>query len=379
MRFVPTELSPVELALQEQVREFLSRHLPAGSFEPGRGADAERDRQFSALLGARGWIGMSVPTRYGGSDRTAVDRFLVTEELLRWGAPVGYHWVADRQTAPLILQFGTDSARDRFLPAICRGELSFCIGMSEAGSGSDLASVQTRARKVDGGWLLNGRKLWTSNAQDSEWCVVLARSADPGGDRHRGLSQFIVDMHDPGVHIRPVALLDGRPHFGEVTYDDAFVPDELLLGDAGAGWAQVTSELVYERAGSDRWLSAYLLLERLLAERSDLVASAPGAALVGELTAQFWAIRRLSLSIARALDRGEQPGAESALVKEMGTRFEQDAVAAIWALYDAVPQPSSDSLFERLLHRSILTAPSFTIRGGTVEILRSVATNGLYR
>lgn len=379
MRFEPTELTGTELALQKEVRDFLAAEVPRGTFVPGLGMGAARDPAFSRKLARRGWVGMALPRRYGGADRSAVERFVVVEELLRWGAPVGHHWVADRQTGPLINRFGTEAQKQRFLPQICSGELSFSIGMSEPDSGSDLASVKTRASRVEGGWLLNGTKVWTSGAHVNDWFIVLARTSHEA-DRHHGLSQLLVDLRSSGLRVNPIPFLDGTAHFNEVVLTEVFVPEELVLGEVGMGWAQNTSELAYERGGPDRWLSTFLVLEYFLRERAGPAGSAAGeraATLLGEATAQWWALRQLSLSVARQMDRGEAPAAESALVKEMGTRFEQDVLNGVQRLADIEPSLESSSLFEQLLARAILTAPSFTIRGGTSEILRSVAARGL--
>src|SRR5215471_1066220 len=376
MRFEPTELTDAELALQEEVREFLATELPRGTFRPGLGMGADRDPAFSRKLAGRGWVGMALPRRYGGGDRTAVERFVVVEELLRWGAPVGHHWVADRQTGPVINRFGTEAQKERFLPPICAGQLSFSIGMSEPDSGSDLASLKTRATRVEGGWLLNGTKVWTSGAHVNDWFIVLARTSDEA-DRHEGLSQLLVDLRSSGLRVNPIPFLDGTTHFNEVLLTEVFVPDELVLGEVGMGWAQNTSELAYERGGPDRWLSTYLVLEHFLRERAGCDGDGRVAMLLGEATAQWWALRRLSLSVARMIDRGVAPAVESSLVKEMGTRFEQDVLERVLQLVDLEPSTASASLFERLLARAILTAPSFTIRGGTNEILRSVAARGL--
>jgi len=376
MRFEPTELTATELALQKDVRDFLAADLPRGTFVPGLGTGAARDPGFSRKLARRGWVGMALPRRYGGGDRSAVERFVVVEELLRWGAPVGHHWVADRQSGPLINRFGTEAQKERFLPQICAGELSFSIGMSEPDSGSDLASVKTRATRVEGGWLLSGTKVWTSGAHVNDWFIVLARTSDEP-DRHEGLSQLLVDLRSSGLRVNPIPFLDGTAHFNEVVLTEVFVPDELVLGEVGKGWVQNTSELAYERGGPDRWLSTYLVLEHFLRERVGSEAGAGAAMLLGEATAQWWALRRLSLSVARQMDRGEAPAIESALVKEMGTRFEQDVLNGVQRLVDLEPSLESSSQFEQLLSRAILTAPSFTIRGGTNEILRSVAARGL--
>jgi alkylation response protein AidB-like acyl-CoA dehydrogenase len=374
LRFAPSELSDAELALQEEVREFLAHSLPRGSFAPGLGMAGARDQDFSRALAARGWLGMALPRRYGGSERGVVERFIVVEELLRWGAPVRYHWVADRQTGPLILRYGSDAQRERFLPAICRAEVSFSIGMSEPEAGSDLAAVQTRARPVDGGWRVSGTKLWTGGAHENDWFVVLCRTSEED-DRHRGLTQMIVDLRAEGITVRPIPYLDGSEFFNEVRLEDVFVAEELVLGEVGAGWAQNTSELALERAGPERWLSTYLVVEQYLREHG--AGDERAQAAVGEAIAGWWGIRTLSLSVARLLDAGQAPAAESALVKELGTRFEQDVLDAIWRLVAEEPDPASESLFERLLAAAIMGAPSFTIRGGTNEILRSVAARAL--
>ena len=376
MRFEPTELTDAELGLQAEVRAFLEAELPRGSFAPGLGMGAVKDPAFSKALAARGWVGMALPRRYGGRDRSAVDRFVVVEELLRWGAPVGHHWIADRQSGPVINRFGTEAQKERFLPAICRGELSFSIGMSEPDSGSDLASVATRATRAQDGWLVNGTKIWTSGAHENDWFVVLCRTSEDD-DRHRGLSQLLVDLHTEGLDVHPIPYLDGSSHFNEVVLRDVFVPDDLVLGEVGMGWAQNTSELAYERGGPDRWLSTYLVVEQWLREHAATAASERGSLLLGDTVSRLWGLRQLSLSVARKIDRGEAPALESALVKEMGTRFEQDVLERVLQLVDLEPSPRSASLFERLLAAAVLTGPSFTIRGGTIEILRSVAAKGL--
>lgn len=376
MRFELTELTDTELTLQGEVRDFLASVLPRGTFNPGLGMGAGRDREFSRQLAERGWVGMALPRRYGGHDRGAVERFIVVEELLRWGAPVGHHWVADRQSGPVINRFGTEAQKERFLPPICRGELAFSIGMSEPDSGSDLASVKTRATRVEGGWLINGTKIWTSGAHENDWFIVLCRTSDED-DRHQGLSQVLIDLRSQGLEVHPIPFLDGTKHFNEVVLKDVFVPDDLVLGEVGRGWAQNTSELAHERGGPDRWLSTYLVVEHFLRERVKSPPCERAAQLLGVATASWWGIRQLSIAVARKIDRGEAPAVESALVKEMGTRFEQDVLFAVQRLVDLEPSPHARSLFERLLTAAILTAPAFTIRGGTNEILRTVAAEGL--
>ncbi|MCP5025832.1 MAG: acyl-CoA dehydrogenase [Actinomycetia bacterium] len=378
MRFEPTELTTDEAALQAEVREFIARELPRGSYEPGLGMGADGDKSFSKKMAEAGYIGMALPKRYGGHDRKAVDRFIVVEELLRSGAPVGYHWVADRQTGPVITKFGTEEQRERFLPKICAGELAFSIGMSEPDSGSDLASVKTRAERAENGWLVSGTKIWTSNAHVNDWFICLCRTNPmEDGNKHQGLSQLLIDLSSPGLEINTIPFLDGGEHFTEVVLNEVYVPDENVLGEVGMGWAQNTSEMAYERGGPDRWLSTYRMVEEFLRMHEDQDIDDRTAAMLGDVTARWFALHNLSFSVARKIDEAGAPSVEAALVKEMGTRFEQEVLAKVQDLVDYEPSPESASQFERLLVAATLTGPSFTIRGGTIEILRSVASKGL--
>lgn len=380
MRFTPTELNSDELALQAEVREFLAQELPPGTHEPGLGMSARHDKAFSKKMAERGWVGMALPTEWGGSAKKAVDRFVVVEEMLRWGAPVGYHWVADRQTGNIINKFGTEEQKERFLPTICAGELGFSIGMSEPDSGSDLASVSTRAERDDGGWIVNGTKIWTSNAHQNDWFICLLRTTptEPGGNKREGLSQVLIDLHNtPGLEMGPIPFLNGEHHFNEVSFTDVFVPDENVVGVAGMGWNQNTTEMAYERGGPDRWLSPFSTVEQLLRETQGTAMSERVVELFGEMTARWWGIRNMSLSVSRLIDDGHAPSIESSLVKEMGTRYEVELIERLVELVDEELTLDSESLFQRLLSQCVLTGPGNTIRGGTIEILRSVASKGL--
>lgn len=375
MRFQPVALTAAEEALRSEVREFLADELPRGSYRPALGMNAVHSPEFSAKMAERGWVGMAIPESYGGHSRTPVDRFIVAEEVLAAGAPVGAHWVADRQTAPMLLAFGTEAQRRRFLPDIAAGRCWFSIGMSEPDAGSDLASVRTSATKVDGGWSVSGTKIWTSGAHLNHFFVVLARTSPLGEDRHHGLSQLIVDLRSDGVKISPIPFLDGSHHFNEVQLSDVFVPDDMVLGEVGMGWQQVTSELSYERSGPDRFLSSWQLLETFLVEHRDIAAEHAEA--IGGLVARAWGIRQMSLAVARSLQHGGRPAVEAAMVKDLGTMFEQEVVATMQSVFDADPDPGSESLFESLLAQSVLISPSYTLRGGTTEILRSVAARAI--
>lgn len=375
MRLEATELSPAEQDLRREVREFLAVRLPAGGYRLGLGMSGDIDPEFSRDLGARGWLGMTLPREYGGGGRTAVERLVVVEELLSVGAPVGWHWVGDRQSGPSVARFGTEQQKRYFLPRIASGELCFAIGMSEPDSGSDLASLRTRAVRADGGWRVNGTKIWTSGAAEATHLLALFRTSD---DRHGGLTQFIVDTSLDGILISRIPFIDGTGHFCEVSFEDVLINDDMRLGEVGAGWGQNTAELALERGGAERWMSLAPVLEHWAATMSASAASWKVADL-GSVAARCWAFHGLSLSIARMVDQGVSPTTEAALAKEMATRFEQECIEIVWRHYGRAPDLNSPDEYESLLARAILVGPSWTIRGGTTEILRTIIAKELSR
>lgn len=358
-------------SLRDEVRDFVAEQLAAGSFTPSVDAWLSRwDENFTAALAVKGWLGMTVPTQYGGHGRSFLERFVVTEELLAAGAPVAAHWIADRQIVPSLLKYGTEAQKANFLPRIVTGECFFAIGMSEPDSGSDLASVRTRAERVDGGWSLSGAKLWTSGAHLAHAFIALVRTApvDPQ-HRHAGLSQFIVDLRGPGIEIRPVISMNGAHHFNEVIMDGAFVPDDMVFGEIGEGWRQVTSELSFERSGPERFLSTFVLL----AACADRMASnaIPRDPQLGRLVARTAGLHHMSTAVAGALERHEAADIPAAVVKVLGTTTEGDIAEF------ADMQDSPDSVFSELVRAAVDQRPGFTLRGGTNEVLRGVIARGL--
>jgi len=375
-------LSPVEfperlVALRHKVRAFLREEIAAGRITPH--CDqwlAGWDPDFSRRLAERGWLGMAFPTEYGGSAEGALARFVVTEELLAAGAPVAAHWIADRQSGQALMKFGTEEQRRAFLPRIVRGECFFAIGMSEPDTGSDLASVRTRATRVEGGWTLEGTKLWTSGAHHAHAMIALVRTETLGESRHAGLTQVIVEPPDPSVDVRPIKLLTGEHHFNEVVLNDTFVPDSRVLGEPGDGWKQVTSELGLERSGPERILSTLPLLVvglRAMAEnRVDVDRTR-----LGELVARLWALRQMSISVAGRLEQGADPATAAAIVKDLGTQFEGGLIDAVRMMVGVEPDLRSVHRLPRMLAEAVLHSPGFTLRGGTNEILRGVVARGL--
>lgn len=377
MQLSATSLTAEERALQLEVREYLNERLPVGSYPVGLGMNGAFDPEFSRDLGAMGWLGMSLPAEYGGG-KSAVERLIVVEELLARGAPVGAHWVADRQSGPSIAAHGTPEQKQRFLPRIARGEISFAIGMSEPDAGSDLAAVRTKATPTEGGWLINGSKIWTSGAHVVDYMLCLFRTSD---DKHGGLTQFILDRESAGIDIEPITFIDGHADFCLVTFTDVFVPDENRLGEVGSGWGQNKGELVLERGGVDRWMSAMPVLQNWVASRAGTQGEpdAHAAADLGSIVARCWAFHGMSLAVARMVDAGKYPMTEAALVKDMATRFEQGCIDIVVKHLGRMPRLDSDDPAEALLAQAVLVKPSWTIRGGTTEILHSLIAKELNR
>jgi alkylation response protein AidB-like acyl-CoA dehydrogenase len=368
---IPAHLSD----LRREVRRFLDHEVERGAFTPEADAWLSGiDPAFSRRLAAHGWVGMTIPATYGGPGRSELERFVVNEELLAAGAPVAAHWIADRQTAPSILHNGTETQRHRYLPGIAKAELLFAIGMSEPDSGSDLASVRTRAVETDAGWRMSGTKLWTSGAHVATTLVVLART-DDAVDHHTGLSQFLVDLPNAAVHVNPIITIDGGHHFNEVVFDDAELPAHALLGERGGGWGQVTRELANERSGPERILSTLPLL-RAWALTSTARTDPCARLALGALVSRMAVLRQTSLAVAGMLLAGGSPAIEAAMVKDLGTVFESDVVDTIRHFATVEPDPGAAG-FERLLAMAVLHTPAFTLRGGTNEILRSIVAKGL--
>lgn len=368
--FLPESLE----GLRQEVRAFLRAAIPQRTAAERAQSWMGFDASFSRQLGERGWIGMTWPTAYGGGGLSAFDRYVVIEELLAAGAPVSAHWIADRQSGALLLRFGTETQRQKYLPAICRGESYFCIGMSEPGAGSDLASIRTTARRTAGGWTLNGAKLWTTNAHRSHHMIVLARSAE-GSERQEGLSQFVVDLTRQGVTIRPISDLGGSEHFNEVVFDDVHLDDGDLIGSEGQGWSQVMAELALERSGPERFLSSIQVLKSAIGV-IDQDPDRQKAVEVGRLAARLQALRQMSLSVTAQLAVGADPTLAASCVKDLGNAFEQHVPETLQSLLDVQPRRSGEDIAQALFY-TVQAAPSFSLRGGTREILRGIIARGL--
>ncbi len=373
-----TEVPQDELAFRAEIRAFLNdemqgvpNHIKARSW-------MGTSEAFSKSLAKKGWLGLTIPKEYGGSGKGFFSRFVLSEELLIAGAPVASHWIADRQSGPLILNFGTEEQRRFYIPKICRGEAFFCIGMSEPSSGSDLASIRTRATRTAEGWLLNGSKIWTTNAHGCHFMIALVRTSGETSDRHKGLSQVIIDLKLPGVTVRPIRDMAGDAHFSEVFFDNVLLAPDALVGVEGQGWDQCTAELAFERSGPERIYSSIALLDSWMdGLREQNVTDPETAALVGSLVAEMAVLRALSLAVTQKLVDGESPATEASVVKDFGTDFEQKLIRQIAAWLGAHPDfVASPDLLQTLGYLEQMGV-TFSLRGGTREILRGIIARGL--
>ena len=379
IRFDQKRLPSETEDLRRDVRAFLADEVARGTFTPGLGLQQDSfDRGFSKRVGENGWIGMTWPKQYGGREMTHLDRYVVTEEMRAVTAPTWCHFVADRQSGPVILKYGTDALKEEILPAITRGELCFAIGMSEPNSGSDLFAASVKAELEGDHYRVNGRKIWTSNAHRADYMIALLRTSPPTKENRRhGLTQFLVKIDTPGISINPIAAMPGMTDFNEVLFEDVMIPADHVLGEVGGAWKQATAELAYERSGPERFLETFYVLTALTQELGD-TPDVRGAEGLGRLVAQLHTLRRMSVSVAGMLHEGKEPVLESSIVKDVGTVWEQELPAKARNLAAfAKPDPGNEQDFEDLVEFASLVAPKFTIQGGTTEILRGIIARGL--
>lgn len=370
--------TPEQDAFRQEIREFLQ----AAALHPDIPEDGwiiGFDKTFSKQLADRGWIGLTWPKAYGGQGKSYLDRLILTEELLRCGAPVAAHWLGDRQMGPSILRYGTERQKETFLPGIISGETVFCIGMSEPGAGSDLAGLQTRAEEDGDQYVLNGQKIWTSFAHLADYCYLVART-DPSVPKHRGISEFLVDMKTPGITIKPIVDMTGEHHFNEVFFDHVRIPKEAMVGEKNRGWYQIAAQLDYERSGIERLMSNYPLFNAIQAHvrESGLYRSEMVRHRLAQLHIEFTMGRLMVYKVAWLLSTGVIPNAEAAAAKAFCTEFEQrlaQTASELMGGYGQLMPGSHAARFNGRIARAYLYAPAYTIQGGTSTILRQIIAN----
>jgi acyl-CoA dehydrogenase len=374
------ELPDHAITLRDKVRQFIKQNLKGVPASVRARSWMGFDETFSKEMAKAGWVGLTLPKQYGGAGLDPYTRFVIVEEMLSQGAPVAAHWIADRQSGPLINRYGSDAQKEFYLPKICKAEVFFCIGMSEPQSGSDLASIRTKAVKNPEGWLLNGQKVWTTNAHQSKYMIALVRTSGTSEDRNKGLSQLIVDLTAPGVTVRQIRDLTGDAHFNEVFFENVQLSDDALIGQEGAGWEQVNAELAFERSGPERIYSSIVLLDTWLAYLRTLPSekiNSSTARLIGKILSQLANLRAMSIATTAQLAEGKSPILEAALFKDMGTLFEQELIQWISDSIGSEENPGADSELLRTLVYTLQVAPTYSLRGGTREILRGMIARGL--
>jgi alkylation response protein AidB-like acyl-CoA dehydrogenase len=320
-------------------------------------------RELSLELGRRGWLGMTWPARWGGHERSALERFVVVEALIANGAPIATSWFADRQIGPTLLQFGTDDQRDLWLPPIAAGASAWCIGMSEPDAGSDVAGIRTRAtRDRRGDWVVDGAKVWTSGAAEADWCYLIART-DPDAPAHAGLSELVVDMSSEGIEVRRIADATGNEHFCELRFDGVRVPAANLVGTENDSFRQVMRQMEHERGGIDRLVSNHRLY---LDARSRLLREHRVDPLLEQQMARIETGYRIGRLMVLREVLAQAPPGWSAVTKTWCTELEQQ-VAEL-----CVQVAGAEALLWGRVARGICYAPAYTLMGGTTQILRNI-------
>ena len=378
---------------RQEVVTFLEEEKKQGAFQPISDSWVHGySHEFSKKIAQKGWIGLTWPKEYGGQGRSWMDRLILTEELLRYGAPTGWHWSADRQMGPSIIKYGTEDQKRDFLPRIIRGEVSMAIGMSEPEAGSDMASLQTRAIEDGDDFVLNGQKVWTSGSQHANYIYLVART-DPSFSPHdpknyKGISEFIVPTDVAGITISPLLDMAGGGHFTEVFFDNARIPKTCLVGEKNRGFYQIMEQLDYERAGIERLMSNYVVFEWIIDYAKNTYRN--GVPLskepiirdkIARLVMEFETGRLLCYRVAWVLDQGQVPNYEAAIAKLYGTEFEKRLASEAMEILGFYGQLMPDSKYVPLSGSVILSylfSPGYSIQGGTSEILRNViAQRGL--
>lgn len=380
--------TPEQERLRREIRDFVESELAQGTFDVAvnqwvRGYSPE----FSRKVAERGWIGLTWPREYGGGGLGDIERLVYAEEMLRYGAPVSFHWMGERQIGQALIACGTEEQRREFLPRITRAEISFCLLFSEPEAGTDLASVKTRARETEDGFILDGQKVWTSGGHHADYGWLLART-DPDVPKHKGLSEFILDMTLPGITVRPLIDMTGGQHVNEVFFDSVLVPKNTLVGQKNGGWKQLMAQIDHERSGMERVMGDYAVLTGLLnycrttRRNGELLSDKPLIRnKLAQLAIEFEIGRLLIYRVAWLLGQGRSPTYEAALAKVCGTEFQQRLARSameILGLHGQVLPGSDCAPFGGIAAWDYSVSLSYTLQGGTSETMRNiVAMRGL--
>ncbi len=241
-------LTEAEAAFRDEVRGWLEENSPGPAPQGDDDAEFEFRRNWQKKMHEAGWAGLSWPEDFGGKGATLIEQSIFNEELARSAAPMPANVLGLVMGGPVVIAHGSEQQKERYLDPILSGDEIWCQGFSEPESGSDLASLKTRAVKSNGGWKVTGQKVWTTYAHKAKFCMLLART-DTEAPKHKGITYFIMDMDQPGVEVRPLRQITGESEFNEVFFEEAQVPDENIVGEPGGGWQVALTTLMFERAG----------------------------------------------------------------------------------------------------------------------------------
>ncbi|HEX6158230.1 MAG TPA: acyl-CoA dehydrogenase family protein [Burkholderiales bacterium] len=357
--------SPEELAFRDEVRSWLAANLPAGLKDK---AHLSRDEllRWHRILAKKGWVAPAWPKEWGGTGWNLVQRYIFEEELGFAGCPPLMPFGLS-MCAPVLLAFGTEEQKKRFLPRIYNGDDFWCQGYSEPGSGSDLASLKTKAVHKENHYLVNGQKIWTSYAHYADWIFCLVRTDPTVEKRQEGISFLLIDMKTPGVTVRPLILMDGGHAVNEVFFDDVQVPAENLVHKEGKGWTVAKYLLGYERMNTGRIGES----KRELRKLKDFASSKmTDVRFRDRLTRVEVELMALEITNLRFLDRmrrtGQPPGADVSMLKIKGTEIQQALTELAMQAADPAAQET------QALERKYLDMRKTTIYAGSNEIQRNI-------
>ncbi len=378
--------SPEQEAFRQEVRSFFEQEGPmpgTGGFDAGE--DLDRVREIERKMIARGWTTMAWPKEYGGLGADPIMQLIFREEVAVAGAPSGGQ--GPTVIAPAIMVHGTEEQKRHFLPRIARGEINWCQGFSEPGSGSDLASLQTRAVRDGDDYVINGQKIWTSGAYKADWIHLLART-NPDAPKHRGISYFLIDMKTPGITVRRLTHLTGRADLCQTFFEDVRVPASQMLGPENRGWYVATTTLDFERSGIDRVVSAQRILNDIVVFAREhvrdgrrVIALPEVRHRIAELQIAIDVGRWLAYRVAWMQANGLIPNYEASMSKVFGSELNQRVANAgthILGLYGQLHEGSAWAPVDGRVGFAYLHAVQATILAGTSEIQRNIiATRGL--
>jgi 3-oxocholest-4-en-26-oyl-CoA dehydrogenase alpha subunit len=381
--------SPEDQEFRTEVRSFVREHWGLGDTVGGIAAESDDDfvrgREFARGLQDRGWYTLAWPKEYGGMGASHVRQLIFNEECAYHGAPTGGGSIGF--CGPAIMVHGTEEQKRRFLPPIARAEVNWCQGFSEPGSGSDLASLQTRAVADGDDFVINGQKIWTSGGHHADWIILLTRT-DPDAPKHRGISCFLVDMKSPGITVQPIVQMHNRAGFNQTFFDNVRVPRSHMLGEENRGWYVAATTLDFERSGVQRFASGQRNLDELTQFCRETVIGGvriierPGVReKLADLQIEHTVGRNLAYRVAWMQGAGLIPNYEASVAKMFGTELAQRLARAgvnIMGLYGMLFEGSKWATLEAKMQTLYLSSVSFTIGAGTSEIQRNIiATRGL--